>query len=83
MHPSCLHFHEKPTLADAVRKVYRGTGDSKRPMDTRPLSETLWALSEKFVPPLNRTVGGAAGAERKTERKTSFDPAFAALVRRK
>jgi len=75
-HASCLHFHEKPTLADAVRKQYRGTGDVRREGDTRPLDMTLWTLSALFVRPLNRTVGNAAGAER----KTSFDPAFAALV---
>mmetsp|Transcript_23925 Transcript_23925/g.39567 ORF Transcript_23925/g.39567 Transcript_23925/m.39567 type:complete len:535 (-) Transcript_23925:213-1817(-) len=75
-HPSCLHFHEKPTLADAVRKLYRGTGATVRERDTMPLNEMLWTLSDLFVLPLNRMVGSAAVAER----KTSFNPAFAALV---
>jgi len=75
-HPSCLHFHNKPTLADAVRKQYRGTGDVNHTSDTGPLEKTLWELSAQFVQPLNRTVVSAAGAER----TTSFDPAFADLV---
>ena len=75
-HPSCLHFHKKPTLADEVRKQYRGTGDVRKPTDTESLDKTLWKFSALFVQPLNRTVVSAAGAER----TTSFDPAFAALV---
>ena len=79
-HPSCLHFHEKPTLADAVRKRYRGTGDVRKPSDTMPLEQTLWTLSEVFVRRSNRHVNATVGAAAGAKRTTSFDPAFAALV---
>ena len=69
-HPSCIHFHAKTTLAAAVRKLYRGTGDIEHPSDTTPMNQMLNGL----LPPTFRN------PEQHWAQRVPFDPAFAALV---
>lgn len=44
--PAVLHFHNKKSYADKIRKIYRGTGDIQRPEDYEKLSVVLTDLSK-------------------------------------